>query len=266
MDIDAVYTQIEAMAKLANKELGQNYLINHQIAQKMVNLLSVSSEDNILEIGAGFGALSIFLLNTPYKTLTFNEVDPRAIKFLDEIVEHQKRAYVVNKSALKIPIKNYNKIIGNLPYYITNDLLEYYFTKCDASYYLFMIQKEVLNRLVASVNTPDYGPLAILVNCLGDIKKEFDVSKDNFLPMPHVSSLVFSLTNHNNTKVDKYQYLQFLKRMFLHRRKTIYNNLSLYLMNKDKAKGILDKLKISILTRPEQIAPNTYLNIFILTI
>lgn len=266
MEISDVYAQIKEVSQLANKELGQNYLINEKIAKQMVELLAISPSDNVLEVGAGFGALSIFLLDSQYKTLTLNDVDPRAIKFLDEMVEHQKRAYVINKSALKIPVTSYNKVIGNLPYYITNDLLEYYFTKCNASFFLFMIQKEVLPRLIASVNTPDYGPLAILVSHLGEVKKEFDVNKTNFLPMPHVSSVVFSLSAHPQHKINKYDYLQFLKRMFLHRRKTIYNNLSLYLMNKDKAKRILDKLQISILTRPEQIDPKTYLNIFMLTI
>ncbi|MCQ2752670.1 MAG: 16S rRNA (adenine(1518)-N(6)/adenine(1519)-N(6))-dimethyltransferase RsmA [Bacilli bacterium] len=266
MDINACYQQIKAMAEFANKELGQNYLTNPKIAEKMVELLDIKPTDNVLEVGAGFGALSVFLLDSHYKTITLNEVDPRAVSYLDDLVEHARRAYVVNKSALKLDAKSYNKVIGNLPYYITNDLLEHFFAKCDAERYIFMVQKEVLNRLVCHENTADYGPLAILVNYLGEIKKEFDVGKENFLPTPHIASTVFSLNKKAKQKIDKYQYLQFLKRMFLHRRKTIYNNLSLYLMNKEKAKKILDDLKISILTRPEQITPKTYLSIFRLTI
>lgn len=266
MNADEVYRQIKEMAAFSNKELGQNYLIDQDISRKIVDLLDINNKDNVLEIGAGFAALSVFLFDKPYKTLTLNEIDPRAIEFLDDLVERRKRTYVINKSALKIDASTYTKVIGNLPYYITNDLLEHYLTKCNANKYVFMVQKEVINRLIAKENTEDYGPLAILINYIGEFKKECDVSKESFSPKPHIASTVFSIVKKNNGNINKYQYLQFLKRMFLHRRKTIYNNLSLYLMNKDKAKTILDKLGVSILTRPEQINADLYLDIFNLTI
>lgn len=262
MDIESVYNTIKEFSEFANKEVGQNYLINKDIASSIVNLLDIKKDDNVFEVGSGFGALSIYLLNKEYKTLTFNEIDARAVEFLDGLISHTPRAYVINKSALKIDVSIYNKIIGNLPYYITNDLLEYYFTKCDADKYVFMVQKEVIDRLVAKENTDNYGPLAILINYVGMFKKELNVNKINFLPSPHIDSLVFSLTKKNKNEIDKYEYLQFLKKMFLHRRKTIYNNLSLYLMNKEKAKNVLDSLNVSILTRPEQISPSLYLTIF----
>jgi len=262
MEIDSIFNSIKEMAAYANKELGQNYLINQKIAEDMVNLLNANKNDEILEVGAGFGSLSAYLLNNEYKTITFNDIDPRSIEFLDSLVEHTKRAYAVNKSALKVDVDVYSKIIGNLPYYITNDLLEHFLSKGNAKKYVFMVQKEVINRISCRVGDEEYGPLAILVDYIGDFKKEIIVNKTNFLPSPHVDSVIFSITTKKNIKIDKYKYLQFLKRMFLHRRKTIYNNLSLYLMNKDKAKEILDKNKISILVRPEQINPETYLKIF----
>ena len=265
MDKESLFTQVKEMSKFANKEVGQNYLIDSSVAERITSVLKTNENDNVFEIGAGFGSLSIFLINKKYKTLTFNDIDPRAIEVLDNLVKNQKRAYVVKKSALKIDISVYNKIIGNLPYYITNDLLEYYLARCNASQYVFMIQKEVENRIIAKVNTDDYGPLAVLVSYVGKYQREFIVSKESFLPKPHVDSLVFSITSSSKGDIDKHKYLLFLKKMFIHRRKTIYNNLSLYLMNKDKAKKILDKLKISILTRPEQITPDMYLHIFKLT-
>ena len=260
-----IFNHIKEMSQFANKEVGQNYLIDSNVAEKIVNVLNTDESDNVFEIGAGFGALSIFLLNKKYKTLTFNDIDPRAIETLDSLVKNQKRAYVIKKSALKIDISVYTKIIGNLPYYITNDLLECYLAECNAKQYVFMVQKEVEDRIIAKVNTDNYGPLSVLVDYVGDYHKEFVVNKEAFLPKPHIDSLVFSITSKNKGEIDKYKYLLFLKKMFIHRRKTIYNNLSLYLMNKDKAKKILDKLNISILIRPEQITPKTYLDIFKLT-
>ena len=265
MNKEELYIHIKEMSQFANKEVGQNYLIDPSIAKRIVDVLDTSEKDNVFEIGAGFGALSIFLLDKKYKTLTLNDIDPRAIETLDNLVKDKKRAYVIKKSALKIDINVYNKIIGNLPYYITNDLLECYLAECNASQYVFMVQKEVEDRITAKPNTDNYGPLSVLVSYVGKYQKQFVVSKESFLPKPHIDSLVFSITSNNKNDIDKYKYLLFLKKMFIHRRKTIYNNLSLYLMNKDKAKKILDKLSISILTRPEQINPDTYLNIFKLT-
>lgn len=266
MEVEEIFNNIKEASKFANKEIGQNYLIDQKIAKEIVDILSINKKDNVLEIGAGFGALSIFLLSSPYKTLTLNDIDPRGLSFLDNLVEHAHRAYVINKSALKLDASVYNKIIGNLPYYITNDLLEHYFCKCNADKYVFMIQKEVFERINAKPNTNNYGPLSILTSVIGEIKKEKLVDKKCFLPSPHIDSLVFSLTKNKKLTIDKYKFLLFLKKMFIHRRKTIYNNLSLYLMDKNKAKKILDQIKLSLLTRPEAIDEKTYLNIFMLTI
>ncbi len=266
MQIDSYFNTIKEMSKFANKELGQNYLIDQEIAKKIVNFLDINDKDDILEIGSGFGSLSIFMLEKPYKTITFNDIDPRSIEYLDQLTANKRRAYVVNKSALKLSVSTYSKIIGNLPYYITNDLLEHLLTKGNASKYVFMVQKEVTNRINAKVGSEEYGPLAVLTKTIGVYKSELNVNKSAFMPQPHIDSTVFSISINKNNKFDKYKYLQFLKRMFLHRRKTIYNNLSLYLMNKDKAKEVLEKLKISILTRPEQIDPQTYMDIFNLCI
>lgn len=266
MQVDTFFNVIKEMSKFANKDLGQNYLIDKEICNKIVKVLDTNEKDNVLEVGSGFGSLGVYLLDKPYKTLTFNDIDPRAIEFLDQLVYDKRRAYVINKSALKLDVSTYNKIIGNLPYYITNDLIEHLLTQSKADKFVFMVQKEVINRVNAKVGDDDYGPLSILISNIGKFKLEFNVNKTSFLPMPHIDSSVFSISSIEKVNFDKYRYLQFLKRMFLHRRKTIYNNLSLYLMNKDKAKSILEKLKISILTRPEQISPEEYLEIYKLCI
>lgn len=266
MQVDTFFNTVIEMSKFANKELGQNYLIDGKICDKIAKLVDQNDKDNILEVGSGFGSLSIYLLDKSYKTITFNDIDPRAIEFLDQLTFNKKRAYVISKSALKLDVSTYSKIVGNLPYYITNDLIEHLLTKSKANKFVFMVQKEVINRLNAKVGGEDYGPLSILINCIGEFKLEFNVNKTCFLPSPHIDSSVFTITASEKTNFDKYKFLQFLKRMFLHRRKTIYNNLSLFIMNKDKAKNILEKLKISILTRPEQITTKEYLEIYKLCI
>lgn len=262
MEIDKLFEGIKEMATYAKKELGQNYLIDKDICKKIVTLLNIKNTDNVLEIGSGYGALSIFLLDENFKTLTLNDVDQGSLEFLNSLKESKHNTFVENKSGLKIDLNKYSKIISNLPYYITNDLLERCLVKGNAERYVFMVQKEVYNRLIAKVNEEEYGPLAIIISLTSEIKKEMIISRDSFLPKPHVDSLVFSIDQRNKLAIDKYDFLLFLKKMFLHRRKTIFNNLTLYLKNKDQAKNILNDLTISILMRPEQITPEQYLNIY----
>ena len=121
---EKIKTRIKEMGEFANKELGQNYLINQDIAKSIVDILAPKKNEHVLEIGAGFGALSVYLLMNEYKSLTLNEIDPRAVEYLEEQVEKIKRVYVINKSALKIDVSSYQKVVGNLPYYISNDLID----------------------------------------------------------------------------------------------------------------------------------------------
>lgn len=258
---DEFLANVKEMAKLANKELGQNYLVDLTIAKRIVDLLNVDKNDKVLEIGCGLGSLSVFLMDKNCKKLILNDIDQRALDFINTI---KKAPYIetINKSALKLDLKPYTKIVSNLPYYLTNDLLEYCLCKSNAKRLLFMCQKEVFERLIIKAKNNEYGPLAILIHHFGDIQKSFLVSRDAFMPKPHIDSLVFFIDKTCDNSINRYQYLQFLKRMFLHRRKTIFNNLSLYLMNKQKAESVLKQCDTSILMRPEQVEPDVYLKIF----
>lgn len=266
MEIENIICDIKKNVLSLNKDIGQNFLINIQILKKIVNLLEINIKDNILEIGAGFGNLSFFLIQNDFKKLVLNDIDGKNICFLNKIIldqKNKKNIHVIKKSIFKLDISQYNKIISNLPYYITRHLLEYCLVYGNATKYVFMVQKEVIARINAKTNTFNYGPLSILINYVGKVKKEFSVSGKNFLPIAHVDSVVFSIKKHKKSiLINKNQYLLFLKKMFLYRRKTIFNNLTLYLKDRLKAQVILNKLNILETKRPEQISQNVYLNIF----
>ena len=243
--------------------LGQIFLINENIAKQIVTLLDINNHDDVFEIGSGKGILSKYLLKTNYKTLTLNDIDNNLIEKLAILIKNkEKNTYLIKKSALKINIIKFNKIISNLPYYITSSLLEYILTHGKALKYIFMIQKEVFEKINAQVNTKKYNPLTILINCIGKIRKEFNVSKINFNPIPKVDSIVFSIQTNNLKINNKKNFFLFLKKIFCHKRKTIYNNLFFYFKNKENIKNILQQLKISLLARPQQITPLEYLKIF----
>lgn len=264
MKIEDIINNIKKNAKNLDRKIGQNYLINVRILEKIVSLLNINDNDSVFEAGSGFGNLSFFLLKKKCQKITLNDIDDKNIFFLEKIVKNKKKVNIINKSALKTDISEYSKIISNLPYYITHNLLEYFMVYGNASKYVFMIQEEVAEKIVnAKPNNSYYGPLNIIIDYVGKLKKEFFVSNKNFLPIPHVNSVVFSITkNINRIKIDRSKYIFFLKKMFFHRRKTIFNNLSLFLNSKLKAKKILSDLKISEKNRPEQICSNVYLNIF----
>lgn len=263
MKIKNIIDFIKKNVGVLNKKIGQNYLINIKILKKIVLLLDINNDDNILEVGSGLGNLSFFLLKKKCKKITLNDIDNKNILFLKKIVKNNKKVNIINKSALKIKISKYSKIVSNLPYYVTHSMLEHFMVNGNAFKYIFMVQKEVFEKINAKPNNFRYGPLNIIINYVGKINKEFNVSKENFLPVPHINSVVFSITkNDNKIKINRCKYIFFLKKMFIHRRKTIFNNLSLFLNDKLKAKKILHDLKISEITRPEQVCQNIYLNIF----
>lgn len=266
MQIKNIINSIKKKFIYLNREIGQNFLINIEILKKIASLLKINAKDNVLEIGSGFGNLSFFLIQNNFKSLTLNDIDDKNIVFLKKLVSNvanNKNINIIQKSILKLDIFRYDKIISNLPYYITHRLLEYCMIYGNATKYVFMVQKEVIAKINAKINTLHYGPLSILINYVGKIKKEFGVSGKNFLPIAHVNSVVFSIIKNKKQKlVDKHQYFLFLKKMFLYRRKTIFNNLTLYLKDRLKAQNILNRLNIFKTNRPEQISQNIYLKIF----
>jgi 16S rRNA (adenine1518-N6/adenine1519-N6)-dimethyltransferase len=150
----------------------------------------------------------------------------------------------------------YTKIIGNLPYYITSAIIEKILleaSSCEVA--VLMVQKEVIARLSAKVGSPDYGPLPILLQFRGDFAKLFNVARTSFSPAPHVDSSVFSLTFKKGVSLQEARDLYaFVSQLFLHRRKTILNNLSTITKDSASAKEALLSAGIDPTRRPEELS------------
>ena len=243
-----------------DKDYGQNFLVEPEISNKIVQSLNIKDKETIIEIGPGLGSLTHFL--SPYKNnLTVVDVDLRMTNFL-KVVYQEDDINIVENDIRKVDVSNYDKVIGNLPYNITTETIQYFLINgTKAKRMIFMIQSETLNHFL-DVSGKEYGPTSVLIHLLGNIEKLFTVKAGSFYPAPKCSSVVFAInldSSKDRTKAIKAFKLS--KQLFLNRRKTILNNLVNYLRNKDLAYKVCEDLKINPLLRPEQLQPEIYLAI-----
>lgn len=252
------FEQIKSYKLIANKSLGQNFLINPQTAEKIVNLLQIKDGDRVLEIGAGLGSLSYFLAKSPGKSELI-DVDERMLMFLEEHFKDSKNIEIKRQNILKHNLTGFNKIIGNLPYYITSGIIEKLLLDAkDAELLVLMTQKEAYPKLLSS----NKSPLSLFLNYVADISSPIDVGRNNFAPVPHVDSVVFVIKPNENIKNEENEKLfKVMKQLFLLRRKNILNNLSNLVQNKEKAREILGKMNIDTNKRPEELPIEFYINL-----
>lgn len=252
------FDKVKSYKLIANKSLGQNFLVNSDTAQRIVNLLDIKKDDRILEIGAGLGSLSFYLSQSD-SNVELIDIDERMLMFLNEQFGAKENVTVKRQNILKYDIKGFNKIIGNLPYYITTSIIEKLLldaTNCERI--VLMTQKEVYPKLLEN----NKSPLSLFLNHVADISSPIDVGRNNFAPVPHVDSVVFVLTPNKNMKNEGNKELfKIMKQLFLLRRKNILNNLTNLLKNKEKAREILEKMKIDTNKRPEELPIEFYINL-----
>ena len=252
------FENIKSYKLIANKSLGQNFLINPQVAEKIVNLLQIKEGDQVLEIGAGLGSLSYFLAKSNGNAELI-DVDERMLMFLNEQFKDSNNITIKRQNILKHDLGKFNKIIGNLPYYITSGIIEKLLLDGkNAEIMVLMTQKEVYPKLL-SLNK---SPLSLFLNYVADISSPIDVGRNNFAPVPHVDSVVFTITPNKNIKNEENEKLfKTMKQLFLLRRKNILNNLSNLVKNKEKAREILEKMQIDTNKRPEELPIEFYINL-----
>ena len=252
------FEKIKSYKLFANKSLGQNFLINSQTAQKIVDLLKIEATDEVLEIGAGLGSLSYFLAKSPGKTVLI-DVDERMLMFLNEHFKDAKNIEIIRQNILKQDIKEYTKIVGNLPYYITTGIIEKLVVDAkNAKTIVLMTQKEVYPKLLKE----NKSPLSLFLNYVASISSPIEVGRNNFAPVPHVDSVVFVITPNENIKNEGNEKLfKTIKQLFLLRRKNILNNLTNLVKNKEKAREILEKMQIDTNKRPEELPIEFYINL-----
>ena len=250
LDKAKYFDEVKSYKFIANKSLGQNFLVDSTIAEKIVKKLNLEEDDTTLEIGAGLGSLSYFLVQEK-GTKTLIDVDEKMLAFLQEKFKNIEDLLVKRENILKSDLSGYSKIIGNLPYYITSGIIEHIVLNAtNAKKIVLMCQKEVYPKLTKL----NISPLSIMLNYVSEISSPMNVSRNSFAPVPHVDSVVFELTPNENIKnITNKDVYKLMSRLFLHRRKNILNCLSNVCESREEAKNVLDKCGLNENLRPEQL-------------
>lgn len=243
-----------------DKDYGQNFLLEPEIAKSIVELLDIKKDEKVLEIGPGLGSLTHFI-DLKESNFTVCDIDYRMIDFLK--IFYQDRIHYINDDIRKIDVSDYDKIIGNLPYNITTELVEFLLINAkQTKKMVLMIQLEAFNRFY-ELSGEDYGAISILTRLMCNVEKHFVVKPGSFHPVPKCKSVVFTLTRKDDLNYDLViGTYKFAKALFLNRRKTIYNNLKNYLSSGDKATELLSKLNLDPNLRPENIKPEIYFQMY----
>ena len=244
-----------------DKDYGQNFLVEPQISEKIVDALNLEPNDSVIEVGPGLGSLTHFLSNKNCK-ITAVDIDKRMIDFL-RIVYKDSSVEIVENDIRKVNVYEYTKVIGNLPYNITTETIQYFLTNAiNANRLVFMIQSETLAHFY-DVSGKEYGPVSVLLHLLGNIEKLFTVKAGSFYPAPKCSSVVFAINiDKQKDRQEAIGTFNLAKKLFLNRRKTIQNNLLNALKDKELVIKLCNDLSINPLARPEDLSPNTYLEMY----
>ena len=246
----------------AKKSLGQNFLIDREILEKIVNTATIKDQ-NILEVGPGTGNLTSFILKNHPKKMFVIEKDDDLVKNLNETFKDQLT--IINDDILNIDEKllftENVTVFGNLPYNVSTEILSKWIVNLkDDPWFnclVLMFQKEVADRIIAKFNTSNYGRLSILSNWKLNIEKICDISPKSFSPKPKIDSSLLLFTPKNNFfNIKDPKNLEKVTRIFFnHRRKMIKKPFN-QLFNGDQK--ILEKLKINLNLRPQNLDFNTY--------
>ena len=210
-----------------NKNLGQNYLIDKNKRDQIINFGNLTKNDVVLEIGTGIGTLTIEIAKRAGKVIAI-EQDTKIANILKERLEEEKidNVELINDDALNVDFPKFNKIISNLPYQISSPIT-FKFLQYDFDLAVLMYQKEFARRMNGQVATKDYSRLSAMLYFKCDVTTLTDVSSESFIPKPKVDSTVVGLTpKENKISADEFKvYSNYTKALFQHRNKKIHNAL-----------------------------------------
>jgi 16S rRNA (adenine1518-N6/adenine1519-N6)-dimethyltransferase len=241
------------------KRFGQNFLQSAQVIEDIVRAIAPVRDDNIIEIGPGKGAITLPLLKR-VNALTVIEIDRDLHGLLQALPEANDKLTLINEDALTIDFSQFGKhlkVVGNLPYNISTPLilhLLHYHADIDEMY--FMLQKEVVDRLVSPEGSKQYGRLSVMVQYYCEADSLFEVPPEVFFPKPKVDSAVVRLCPHKNppfVDVDFKDLERLVATAFSMRRKTLANNLKPLLSRTE-----IESLGIDPGMRPEQLPVEKY--------
>lgn len=252
------------------KSLGQNFLIDPNILDKIVRVANVTKETGVIEVGPGFGALTEKLAQHADKVVAF-EIDSRLLPILDEALAGYDNVTIIHSDILKVDLhKAINMyfqqgqdllVVANLPYYVTTPILmKLLEEKLPIRGIVCMLQKEVADRISAKPNTKQYGSLSVAVQFYGQVETSFFVPNTVFIPRPNVDSAVIKITLHEKPPYpveDERLFFEIVRAAFAKRRKTLVNNLASHFnerFTKQEIETLIEQAGIDSKRRGETLA------------
>lgn len=250
------------------KRFGQNFLIDANIVEAIVNRADITKDDCVLEVGPGIGTMTQYLCEAAGKVIAV-EIDKNLIPILNETLNDYDNVRVINEDILKLDIKSLAdeenegkpiKVVANLPYYITTPIIMGLFeSHVPIDSITIMVQKEVADRMQVGPGTKDYGALSLAVQYYAKPEIVLNVPASCFMPRPNVDSAVIRLTRHIEPVVtvkDEKLMFDIIRASFNQRRKTLVNgltNASYLNFSKDMIVKALDVMGLSPSVRGETL-------------
>lgn len=259
-----------------SKSLGQNFLIDNTIIKHIVESAQVSTDDMIIEVGPGVGSMTVELASRSGRLIAV-EIDRHLIPALMENLAGFNNVEIINEDILKIDVDNLIttqteklkgifkpenvKVVANLPYYITTPIIMKFLEESTLiNTFVFMVQKEVADRMLAQPGSKDYGALSVAVQYYCKPERVLDVPPHCFIPQPGVTSTVVRLNVYDRPPVDvvdKKMFFKVVKASFGQRRKTLVNalyNSGYFKIDKEEIKDMLKSMGIDENQRGETLS------------
>ena len=247
----------------AKKSLGQNFLIDKNILEKITNITNINDE-TILEVGPGTGNLTSYILEKNPKKMIVVEKDTVLVSDLE--IAFKDKIRIINKDILKIDEKKLDKekmiVFGNLPYNISTEILCKWILNLDYNNFWFkklilMFQKEVAERILAKFNTSNYGRLSIMANWKLEVEKICDIKPTSFSPKPKIESTLLLFKPKNNYFIfNDPKNLEKITRIFFNHRRKMLKKPFNQVFNGHLQ--IADKLDLDLNLRPQNLNFETY--------
>lgn len=243
------------------KKFGQNFIIDENVINRIVENSKIDDETLVIEVGPGAGSLTEKLAIQAKQVICY-EIDTTLKAILDNVLERYHNVTVIYQDFLKSNVMNdiqglnYKKIylIANLPYYVTTPIImKVIEDQLPVEKMVIMVQKEVGDRFKAKPGSKDYGSLSIFLNYYYEVNKIMDISRNIFIPKPNVDSIVveFKKRKRDYQVNDEKLFFKLIKDSFQQKRKTIRNNLKYY--DLQTVENVLKKYQFDLNTRAEQI-------------
>ncbi len=250
------------------KKFGQNFIIDENVIDSIINKANIDRNTLVIEIGPGFGSLTYKLAKNAKNVLCY-EIDTSLKKILNDNLKEFSNIEIIYNDFLKQDIKedikkyNYEKlyVVANLPYYITTPILiKIIEDNIAVEKIVVMVQKEVGDRFKAKPNSKDYSSLSVYLNYYFDIKKILDISRNIFMPKPNVDSIVIEFNKKERLKLKNEQlFFNLVRDAFKQKRKNLRNNLKNY--NLEKINNVLKEYNLDLSARAEQLDINIFTDI-----